>query len=47
MPEALSFRGVGAAREPGTQEHRPVKAVRGPVSSGFGPSPSGYPEMTC
>lgn len=46
MSTPLSFRGVGAAREPGSQEHRPVRAVLVPVFIGSGPSPSGYPGMT-
>src|SRR3984893_14384541 len=41
-----SFRGSGAAREPGTQEHRPLPAWEWPVFIGSGPGPTDHPGMT-
>jgi hypothetical protein len=41
----LSFRGGGAAREPGTQEHGPIKAWEKLVFLGSGPGPSRHPGM--
>jgi len=41
-----SFRGAGAAREPGTHEQRPLNAGQKPVFMGSGPGPSGRPGMT-
>lgn len=41
----LSFRGGGAAREPGTQEHGPIKAWKKLVFLGSGPGPSRHPGM--
>src|SRR4029077_15223565 len=44
--EYSSFRGSGAAREPGTQEHRPPPTREWPVFIGFGPGPADHPGMT-
>src|SRR5690242_21928725 len=40
-PSTPSFRGAGFAREPGTQEHGPVKSMAWPVFLGSGPGPDG------
>src|SRR5262249_8089783 len=44
--ERASFRGVGAAHEPGIKEHWLTKRRYRPVFMDSGPSPSGYPGIT-
>src|SRR5271168_45133 len=41
-----SFRGAGAAREPGIHAHRPLTTGARPVFMGSGPAPAGHPGMT-
>src|SRR3984893_16610785 len=41
-----SFRGSGAAREPGTQEHKPLPTWESLVFIGSGPGPTDHPGMT-
>src|ERR1700730_6452285 len=46
MSNVRSFRGAGAACEPGTHAHGPTITVGGPVFIGSGPGPLGHPGMT-
>ena len=47
-PRVRASRGprTGSAREPGTQEHRPLPAWEWPVFIGSGPGPADHPGMT-
>jgi predicted nucleotidyltransferase len=46
IPDGRSFRGAGAAREPGTHERGPPRILEKPVFMDSGPAPSGHPGMT-